>query len=180
MNSLNRDHSAFDTALGFMSDLLTDRFVQGTRLVQREKTSQVMDQYQAVVEFDDALDLFEAGHDLRRTDDLGWRTFDYLQHFIHYQNHRAPLAPRNDKLVGRRNLPLRQTEPAPNIEHRQDAALQIDHPVHNGWRLRQRGHFRGSDDALDHGQRQRVPLLVQAENDQLSQIGEKHTTVNDS
>src|ERR1043166_27602 len=100
MHSLNCDHTVSGSALGFMSDLLTHRFVQGTRLVQSEETSQVMDPYQAVVEFDDALHLLGAGDDLCRPDDLGWRTFDPPLHLVHRQNHRAPSRPRDEKLVG--------------------------------------------------------------------------------
>src|SRR3970040_614757 len=70
-------------------DLLIYCFIQGARLIQGKKLVQVVDQNQAVVEPDDALELLEAGRNLGRADDFVLRALDHTLSLINHQYYRA-------------------------------------------------------------------------------------------
>src|ERR1019366_5498138 len=100
---------------------MTHCCVQSMRLVQGEKLFQVMDQNQAIVEFDHALELLEARYDPVRTDDGGLLAFDDAVGLIDHQRHHAPGRPCDQKLVDGADLPLREEKPSPKVEHGENA-----------------------------------------------------------
>jgi len=61
---------------------------------------------------------------------------------------------RDDEPVGQGHLPPRQAKTPAQVDHRNDAPLDVRHPAHDGRRARQRGDVNGANDAFDDGQRQ--------------------------
>ena len=111
-----------------------------------------MNENEAVTEFGHTIDVFKTRKNGFGNNDIRLSVFKYATDRISHQRHRPLAGACDDKVVTHGDGPLRQAKPLAHVDHRDNAALDVDDTENNVRPIGKWGDVNSTNHPLDEGQ----------------------------